>query len=91
MGFFSSAPKRVTKEEWKEISVSLYGKLDERERDELEKFFRADLEEAGDEVGITKEEFEAGMLWLRKNMSKHPLEESDLKEVEKYVTEHLKD
>ena len=84
-------PKRVTKEEWKEISHRLYGKLDDEERVELEKFFRADMEEEGIEVGITKEEFESGISWLRSNAESHELEESDLQLIEKYFQEHLKD
>lgn len=92
MGFFSSdAPKRVTKEEWKEIRSNLYGKLDDREKGELEKFFRADLDETGTEQGISRVEFDAGMAWLKANMKKHDFEEIDLEAIAKYFEEHLKD
>jgi hypothetical protein len=92
MGWFGpSKPKRVTAAEWKQIRSRLYGKLDERERNELEKFFRADLDEPGIEAGITREEFVAGMQWLRANMRKHEFEEDDLELIEQYVEEHLKD
>jgi predicted lipase len=92
MGFFSSdAPKRVTKEEWKEIRSNLYGKLDEREREELEKFFRADLDESGIEQGISRAEFDAGMTWLKANMKKHIFEEIDLDSIAQYFEENLKD
>lgn len=92
MGLFSAnTPKRVTKEEWEEILRSVYGKLEEEERVELEKFFRADLFEEGLEYGITKAEFEAGMNWLRNNAGKHEFEEDDLKTIEKYFAEHLAD
>lgn len=92
MGFFgSSAPKRVTKEEWKEISSDLYGKLDEKERIELEKFFRADLEETGLEQGISRAEFELGMTWLKANLKKHSFEAVDLEAIAHYFEEHLKD
>ncbi len=84
-------PKRVTKEEWKEISHRLYGKLDDRERVELEKFFRADMEEEGIEAGITRVEFESGIAWLRANAKSHEFEEADLGFIEKYFEEHLKD
>ena len=62
MGLFDdlfgiSKPKRVTKEEWKRIRSQLYGKLDKFERNELEKFFRADLFEEGSQSGITRPEF----------------------------------
>lgn len=92
MGFFGkSAPKRVTKDEWEEIRSSLYGKLDDKERIELEKFFRADMSEEGIESGISRVEFEAGMEWLKNNMGKHEFEESDFPEIEKYFEKHLVD
>lgn len=92
MGFFGAdTPKRVTRDEWEEIRHNVYDKLDERERDELEKFFRADLHEPGIEAGISVAEFEAGMTWLRENMSKHELEDDDLALIAKYFEEHLKD
>ena len=92
MGLFSpSAPKRITNEEWEEIRSNLYGKLDEKERVELEKFFRADMSEVGIESGISRAEYEAGMAWLRANVGKHEFEENDLVEIEKYFEKHLKD
>ncbi len=91
MGFFSSAPKRVAKEEWQDIRSNLYGKLDEKERIELEKFFRADLDEEGLESGITRVEFESGMAWLRSNAKSHVFESTDLDLIEKYFEEQLKD
>ncbi|MEZ4104069.1 MAG: hypothetical protein R3B60_02150 [Candidatus Paceibacterota bacterium] len=89
--FGSSKPKRITKDEWNEIRLSLYNKLDEEEKVELEKFFRADLSEPGIESGISRAEFESGMAWLRSNMGKHEFEEEDLVQIEKYFGEHLKD
>lgn len=92
MGLFSSdAPNRVTKKEWEEIRRSLYGKLDEKERVELEKFFRADMSEEGIESGITRAEFEAGMNWLKTNSKSHVFEPEDLEFIEHYFAPHLKD
>ncbi len=92
MGLFSAnTPKRVTKEEWERITENLYGKLDERERNLLEMFFRADLFEPNSEYGITQSEFSAGMEWLRQNMRRHDFEESDLDLIEQQFAEHLKD
>jgi hypothetical protein len=91
MGFFSSAPKRVTKDEFEEIMQRLYGKLEENERVEVEKLFRADLHETGLEAGITKVEFDAAMSWLSENRSKHVLEESDIELIKEYFAEHLAD
>ncbi len=92
MGFFGdSTPKRVTKEEMREIMQNLYGKLDEAERIEVEKLFRADLEETGIEAGISQAEFTAAIDWLRANRQKHVLEDDDIVLIEKYFAEHLKD
>lgn len=92
MGLFGpSLPKRVTKEEFKLIKQNIYGKLDNREQNEFEKIFRADLEESGIESGISQSEFDNSMKWLKENMSKHVLEDSDLSIIEKYFTQHLKD
>ena len=91
MGFFSNTPKRIRAEEMKEIMLRLHGKLDDAERNDVEKLFRADLYEPGIEAGITQAEFDAAMSWLRSNMSKHTLEEDDIMLVEQYCKEHLQD
>ncbi|MCA9358240.1 hypothetical protein KC902_03190 [Candidatus Kaiserbacteria bacterium] len=92
MGLFGNdLPKRVTEVEFKEIMSRLYGKLDENERVEVEKLFRADLYESGREAGITQEEFGAGITWLKNNPRKHILEETDIELITKYFEEHLKD
>lgn len=89
--FGPSYTKRVTKDEFADIMHQVYGKLDEAERVELEKFFRADLYEAGTEAGISQSEFDSGMLWLKANMKKHEFESDDLAIIEKYFTENLQD
>lgn len=89
--FGSNLPKRVTKDEWSKIRSNLYGKLDERELGQLEMLFRGDLDEPGQESGITQAEYDAAMLWLRENPKKHDLEPADLELVEKYFAEHLQD
>lgn len=92
MGLFSSnLPKRVTVQEYKEIMQRLYGKLDEDERIEVEKLFRADLNEVGLEAGISLAEFDAAILWLEENKKKHVLEDDDIELIKKYFGEHLKD
>lgn len=75
----------------KEIMSNLYGKLEADERVEVEKLFRADLFESGDEVGISQAEFAAAMQWLEENPRKHVLEENDIVLIKKYFTEHLRD
>ena len=91
MGFFSDTPKKISKEEWEKIRLSLYGQLDEKERTELEKFFRGDLSEKGLEDGISRAEFDAGMAWLRSNPKKHLFEEGDLEKITKYFEDYLRD
>lgn len=91
MGFFGNNIKRVTPTEMRETMQNLYGKLDEDERNEVEKLFRADLYEPGLEEGVTKAEFDAAIAWLRSNPRKHVLEESDITLIEKYFGEHLHD
>ena len=75
----------------REIMHNLYGKLDELERAEVEKLFRADLMENGIEAGISRPEYEQAMLWLEKNPRKHVLEANDIELIKKYFEEHLKD
>lgn len=91
MGFFSQTPKRVRPEEMKEIMLRLYGKLDEDERIEVEKLFRADMYETGLEAGISQAEFDAAMNWLAQNPHKHVLEADDIELIKKYFAEHLQD
>jgi truncated hemoglobin YjbI len=92
MGLFGpSLPKRVTKEEFRQVLNRLYGELDETERADVEMLFRADLEESGQQSGITQSEFDAGIKWLQDNMNKHVLEDDDIEILKKYFAEHLQD
>ncbi len=92
MGIFGpDLPKRVNKDEFKQIMEHLHGKLEEPERIEVEKLFRADLYEPGVEEGISQSEYDAAITWLKENRSKHVLEDSDIETIERYFTEHLKD
>jgi hypothetical protein len=92
MGFFGpSKPKRITKQEYEQVMSRLYGKLDDAERVEVEKLFRADLDEGGVEEGITETELTAAIRWLNENKSKHVLEDDDIKLIVEYFEEHLKD
>lgn len=92
MGLFTTPkPKRITQEEFKDTMSRLYGKLDEDERNEVEKLFRADLHESGVESGISESEFTAAIHWLNENKSKHVLEDNDIALVIQYFEEHLKD
>ena len=92
MGLFGpTPPKRVTPEEFEKIMSRLYGKLDEAERIEVEKLFRADLNEVGVEQGITQAEFDVAMEWLEEHSRKHVLEDDDIERIKEYFKEHLAD
>lgn len=90
VGFWKPKPKQVTAKELKDIQRKLH-KLDRKERAEVELLFQGDLEELGDEAGISREEFEGNISWLRENMDKHHLEDKDIEMVERYFEEHLVD
>lgn len=90
-GSGASRKKKITKEEMRRIKTNLYDKLDKAERDEVEKLFRGHLEEDGVERGISREEYNQTIAWLKANKSKHILEDSDIATIEKYFVEHLKD
>lgn len=93
MGLFGpSLPKRVTDQEMKRIMSALWGKLDSKERADVEQLFLLALNEDNRlEKGITREEFEQGINWFRSNMEKHHLEESDIAYVEEQFEKHLQD
>lgn len=59
-------------------------KFSDVDLDEVEKTFQGDLNESGAGWGITREEIEDRLKWLRKNKSKHKLdtEELDILEAE---------
>lgn len=89
--FGSGRPKRVTKDEFEKIRGSLYGNLEREEWAEVEMLFQGDLFEDDQHSGIDREEFEQGIAWLRNNMGRHRLEESDIERLETAFTEHLLD
>jgi len=90
MGFFGpTPPKRITKSEFKLLMSKLYGKLEENERHEVQKLFRGDLDEKGVDAGISQSEFDAGINWLRENMQKHVLEESDIEYLESAAEQYF--
>ena len=92
MGLFGpTPPKRITKKEYDQVCSRLYGKLEKDEREEVEKLFRADLNESGVEAGISQVEFDTALEWLRNNQDKHRLEENDIALLETYFSEHLQD
>lgn len=91
MGFFGPDKKKITETEFKDLRRDLYNKLDMMEIADLEQTFVGQLHEPGREKGITREEFDQGIEWLRDNPKKHHLEPGDIDLIEKYAAEYLKD
>jgi hypothetical protein len=88
---FGSPKKRITEMEMDEIRKSLH-QLDERERRDLAMIFNSSLNDKSERIkGISREEYDLGIGWLKDNKSKHSLEDNDIEKVEKYFEEHLKD
>lgn len=92
LGFGSPKPKRVTEKELEDIHNRLSAKLDKREEATLEMLFSTALNEKGKLTkGISREEYELGLNWLKDNKKKHNLEDDDIALIERYFEEHLKD
>jgi hypothetical protein len=93
MGLFGpNRGKRVTDREYRRIMSALYGKLDRKERADIEQLFALSMEEEHvREEGISRAEYERAMTWLRENPKKHHLEDSDIKHVAQYFEKHLRD
>jgi hypothetical protein len=89
--FFTSRQKKITREEFDRVMNRLYGKLDEAERIEVQKLFRADLHETGQEYGISQTEFDSAIQWLNENTRLHVLEDNDIELIKEYFHEHLQD
>ena len=70
---FGSSKPRVGKEEFSRVLSNLSAKgFTQREREDLQKIFRADMYETSElEQGIDTKEIEAAITWMRTNPSKH--------------------
>ncbi|MDA1334483.1 MAG: hypothetical protein O2794_00505 [bacterium] len=76
MGLFSSEPK-ISKRELDEARSTLLRKgFSDADVDAVMMTFRGDIEEV--DVGITKQELERGLKWLRDNKSRHSLSDSQI-------------
>lgn len=82
MGIFGPDKKpRITKREFaEELNTALYNKgFEERERNQVEMIFHGALYEKSEyEEGIQEEEVDRAIAWLRANMQKHHLSESQI-------------
>lgn len=90
MGLFGSSKPTISKREFqKEVRGHLFAKgFTSKELNEIEEIFRGDLEDkssSSEFVGITKEEAEAGIAWMRKNQGIHKLSEKKIDELEEVL------
>lgn len=90
MPFGPRMPKRITKRQFDLWMRRLSNKLSQQKRWDVEKVFYAHLHEPGRNEGIDQHEFDLTMKWLRGNINKHRLSESDLDFMEESSAEYLK-
>ncbi len=91
MGFFDSAKPKVTKEEFRKVRNYLYSSgFNHKELDQVSEIFYADLDESSSlEQGISGEEIDKGIQWMRANMSVHHIPSSKIDLLEKALKEKL--
>lgn len=91
MGFFWDTKPKVTKEEFQKVRNYLYSMgFSHRELEEVEEIFRSDLDESQNyEQGISGEEVEKGIQWMRANMSVHHIPASKIDILEKELKSKL--
>ena len=85
MGFFFNTKPKVTKEEFKKVRNYLYSAgFTHKELDEIAEIFRSDIDESQNfEQGISKEEIDKGIQWMRANVNVHHILSSKIDILEK--------
>lgn len=91
MGFFDTAKPKISKREFLEARSTLSSKgFNERELNEVQKIFRADLDDVREsERGIDTKEFSAAMDWLRAHLREHALSSHKLDILEEVMLKKL--
>lgn len=91
--FFGSSQKpRVTKDEWQHVRSALSSRhnFTKTELDEVEKIFRADMDEGKKiDVGITTDELVKGIQWMRSNMTKHKISQEKINAIEEEMMKKI--
>ena len=92
MGFFFNTKPKVVKEEFKKIGNYLYSMgFTRKELEQVKEIFRSDLDESSIyEQGISSEEIDRGIQWMRANMNVHYIPASKIDILEKALKEKLK-
>lgn len=88
---FNSNKPKITEQEFKKAREGMAADgLSKKDRDEVEGAFRGDLHEGSAlEKGISAEEMERGIQWLREHKNTHPLSGHDIDIVEKQLKKRL--
>ena len=87
MGIFWTSKKCISRHKFeKEIRIHLYDiGFSHKEIDHIEEIFRSDLDDKDpgcDYAGLTKEEVDSGITWMRKHMDVHKLPENKIDQLE---------
>lgn len=84
--FFGGYNPKITVQEFRR-GISSLSKLSRNEKQTILLVFIGDLDEDGSDGGITKDEFERRINWLKNNKNAHNLSEEKIK----YAKEKLAD
>lgn len=91
MAFFDPPKPKITKNEFAEVRRALAGKgFDEREILEVEKIFRADLDDIREEDrGVDERELVAALAWMREHVGEHAVSEKKIDVLEEVLRRRL--
>ena len=91
MGFFFNTKQKVAKEEFKKVGNYLYSMgFNRKELERVKEIFRSDLDESSIyEQGISDEEIDKGIQWMRANMNVHHIPASKIDILEKALKDRL--
>ena len=91
MGFFFNTKPKVAKEEFKKIANYLYSMgFTRKELERVKEIFRSDLDESSSyERGISGEEIDKGIQWMKANMNVHHIPAQKIDILEKALKEKL--
>ena len=89
MGLFGGSD-RISRKEFRKVLFKLREKgFSNHERDEVENVFRGDLNESGSSSGISKEEMEKGLSYLRHHPENHHLSADEIGKLEEALRHYL--
>jgi hypothetical protein len=91
MGMFWSSGSRITKDEFKRglMHLSQDHGFSHEKIDKIEQIFRGDLYESGDSAGISREELNRAMTWMKHHPEDHHLSPESISKVESVFGKYL--